>query len=322
MAGGTGQAATQTTFRNPSSTMALVLTSQIQFLATLSFVDNTGAEDSALSGFTNALRWVNLWPSERFSEVVASRIFSSNPDQTHGEDDGDDDTTKRGMSVSFTNDLGSLLFMGNLALFAGLLAIIFSLHILVASAIEAHWLAKVLYPVLMFAMVTRTHRVRVRSDALIVFVSNENRVTSTGKKEFFSKLLAGSRNDLSLFTWADKGQWETVQTSDVNARRDADWFRIGFEPLFADFTQAGSWFILYTLMEIQPGWQVAKPGRIALLEVPNVTITFTGALTCKRGNFEVSLMKVFTLTFYDAHQDAPPQCIALRGVSEKYALPA
>ncbi|CAN0119598.1 unnamed protein product [Ectocarpus sp. 6 AP-2014] len=238
--------------------MALVLTSQIQFLATLSFVDNTGAEDSSLSGFTNALRWVNLWPSERFSEVVASRIFSSKPDQTHGEDDGDDDTTKRGMSVSFTNDLGSLLFMGNLALFAGLLAIIFSLHILVASAIEAHWLAKVLYPVLMFAMVTRTHRVRVRSDALIVFVSNENRVTCTGKKEFFSKLLAGSRKDLSLFTWADKGQWETVQTSDVNARRDADWFRIGFEPLFADFTQAGSWFILYTLMEIQPGWQVAK----------------------------------------------------------------
>ncbi|CAB1104649.1 unnamed protein product [Ectocarpus sp. CCAP 1310/34] len=535
---GMGQASTQSTFRNPSSTMAFLLTSQVQFIATLSLVDNTGAEDSALSGFANILRWVNLWPSESFSEGVASRIFPSEPDKIYGEDDGDDDgdddTTKRGISVSFTHDLGSLLFMGNLALFAGLLVIIFSLHILVASAIEAHWLAKVrngptlscreasralghglslgelstalldtrsqqpsldrgssagrqssdtvqshslrgpstpfrgssdsgdlesnegeggrtnarqrksmgrvlecrqlsqspwlhyphleliflffafegavtsqvsalrstsssklyyaalvtlvLYPVLMFAMVARTHRVRVRSDALIVFVSNENRVTWMGKKEFFSKLLAGSRKDFSLFAWADKGQWETVQTSDVNARRDADWFRIGFEPLFADFTQAGSWFILYTLMEffskllagsrkdfslfawadkgqwetvqtsdvnarrdadwfrigfeplfadftqagswfilytlmeasltpnvagtgststvdeiqpvmtltmssVSPGWQVTKLRKDSLARSTKYTITFTGALTCRWGNFEVSLMK-------------------------------
>ncbi|CAM9536684.1 unnamed protein product, partial [Ectocarpus sp. 12 AP-2014] len=298
------QTATQSTFRNPSSTMALVLTSQIQFLATLSFVGNTGAEDSALSGFTNALRWVNLWPSESFSEGVASRVSSSKPDHTPGEDggdyDGDDDTTQRGMSVSFINDLGSLLFMGNLALFAGLLVIIFSVHIVVASAIEAHWLAKVLYPVLMFAMVARTHRVRVRSDALIVFVSNENRVTSMGKSEFFSKLLAGSRKDFSLFGWADKGQWKTVQTSDANARRDADWFRIGFEPLFADFTQAGSWFIVYTLMEVRRGSSRLKS---SLLFVDGVmqSLTFTGALTCKRGIGEDSLMKAFTLSRYDAH---------------------
>lgn len=99
-----------------------------------------------------------MWPSESFSEGVASRVLSSKPDETPGEDDGEydgendgdhdgdhdgDDGTQRGMSVSFTNDIGSLLFMGNLALFAGLLVIIFSLHILVASAIEAHWLAKV-----------------------------------------------------------------------------------------------------------------------------------------------------------------------------------
>lgn len=94
-------------------------------------------------------------------------------------------------------------------------------------------------------------RVRVRTDALIVFVPNETRETSIGKREFFSKLLAGSTKDFSLFSWADKGQWETVNTSDVKARRDADWFRIGFEPLFADFTQAGSWFIVYTLMEVR-----------------------------------------------------------------------
>ncbi|CAM9869077.1 unnamed protein product, partial [Ectocarpus fasciculatus] len=339
------------------------------------------------------IRWVNLWPSQSFSEGVASRVLSDEPEPTSGEDDGsgdDGDETQRGISLTIISDVGSLLFMGNFALFAGLLVTIFSLHILVASAVEAYWLAKqrateeapralrgdlstsefsaallgtpsqqqqlddslgrkssgtipspqqmerqaissrgstgrgdstsneeesgrtntragssigqvsecrelsqsawlhyphlelvflffafegavtsqvsalrsassstvfyaalatlVLYPVLMVAMVVRTHRVRLRSDTLIVFKSNESDEASTGKS-LFSKMIAGSREDSSLFAWADKGQWETVQTEDEDAKRNADWFRIGFEPLYADFTQAGSWFIIYTLIE-------------------------------------------------------------------------
>ncbi|CAN0367524.1 unnamed protein product [Ectocarpus sp. 6 AP-2014] len=341
------------------------------------------------------IRWVNLWPSQSFSEGVASRVLSNEPEPTAGEDgvsEEDGDATQRGISWTVISDVGSFLFMGNLALFAGFLLTIFSLHILVASAIEAYWLAKqrarnevpralrgdvstsefptallgtrpqqknlddswsagrqtsgtiqspqlmghqavsswdstgggdstneqkrgrtnaragssigqvsqcrelsqsawlhyphlelvfllfafegavtsqvsalrttssstvfyaavatlVFYPVLMVAMVARTHRVRVRSDALIVFTSNESGGGSTGTSSIYSKMIAGLRKDSSLFAWADKGQWETVQTVDEDATRNADWFRIGFEPLFADFTQAGSWFIIYTLIE-------------------------------------------------------------------------
>lgn len=93
-------------------------------------------------------------------------------------------------------------------------------------------------------------RVRVRSDALIVFSSNETDEGSTDKPTLYSKMITGLKKDSSLFAWADKGRWKTVQTADEDARRDADWFRIGFEPLYADFTQAGSWFIVYTLIEV------------------------------------------------------------------------
>ena len=92
------------------------------------------------------IRWVNLWPSQSFSEGVASRVLSDEPEPTSGEDDGsgdDGDETQRGISLTIISDVGSLLFMGNFALFAGLLVTIFSLHILVASAVEAYWLAKV-----------------------------------------------------------------------------------------------------------------------------------------------------------------------------------
>ncbi|CAB1096724.1 unnamed protein product [Ectocarpus sp. CCAP 1310/34] len=386
VAGGTAQAATQSTCRSPSATMAFVLTSQIQFLATLSFVDTTGAEESAFSDLTNNLRWVNLWPSESFSEGIASRIISDEPDQPSDEDD----TTPSAISQTVTSNVGSLLFMGNLALFSGLLVIIFTSHVLVASVVEAYWVAKqrarkvisrslrrglslseipialsgtwsqqptmddgssagsqssgimqspqrmerqavspydggdsksdeeeggprntrpgnsigqvsdcrelsqspwlhyphleliflffafegavtsqmaalrsansstilyaavatlVLYPLLMVVMVARTHRVWVQPDALIVFASSETEEALAGKPSTLSRTVSGLKNDFSLFSWADKGQWETVQTANDKARRKADWFRIGFEPLFADFTQAGSWFIIYTLIE-------------------------------------------------------------------------
>ncbi|CAN0484795.1 unnamed protein product, partial [Scytosiphon promiscuus] len=49
--------------------------------------------------------------------------------------------------------------------------------------------------------------------------------------------------------WANKGQWESVETQDNKNQRERDWFRIGFEPIFVDFTKNGSWFIVYTLIE-------------------------------------------------------------------------
>lgn len=58
--------------------------------------------------------------------------------------------------------------------------------------------------------------------------------------------------DYSLFSWADRGQWETVQTENREIIREGDWFRIGFEPLFVDYTKRGTWFIVISLVEV--GW--------------------------------------------------------------------
>lgn len=74
--------------------------------------------------------------------------------------------------------------------------------------------------------------------------------------------------DYSLFSWADKGQWETVQTPGRYVSRDGDWFRIGFEPIFVDFTKRGSWFIVISLLSVScacticPQSSLAKPAWV------------------------------------------------------------
>ena len=34
------------------------------------------------------------------------------------------------------------------------------------------------------------------------------------------------------------------------ASRQGDWFRIGFEPVFVDYTKHGTWFIVISLVEV------------------------------------------------------------------------
>lgn len=41
-----------------------------------------------------------------------------------------------------------------------------------------------------------------------------------------------------------------METPDNRNKRERDWFRIGFQPIFVDFTKSGSWFVVYTLMEV------------------------------------------------------------------------
>lgn len=53
-----------------------------------------------------------------------------------------------------------------------------------------------------------------------------------------------------MLAWATKGVWGTADTVNGTERRLVDWFRVGFEPLFADFTQSGSWFAVYSLLEV------------------------------------------------------------------------
>lgn len=111
----------------------------------------------------------------------------------------------------------------------------------------------------MFIAIVRTIVVRVRPDSLVVFTPHdsdnagedvEGGVSSASKPSFFSKVKASCREDHSLFAWADKGTWETAETADEETRREAEWFRIGFEPLFVDFTKAGAWFVAYSLVEV------------------------------------------------------------------------
>lgn len=92
----------------------------------------------------------------------------------------------------------------------------------------------------------------MRSQAVLVFkLKPEGGQDFKDKEGFLSKVITGFKKDHSLFAWADKGKWETAKLADEDERRDANWFRIGFEPLFADFTQTGSWFVVYTLVEVR-----------------------------------------------------------------------
>ena len=51
---------------------------------------------------------------------------------------------------------------------------------------------------------------------------------------------------------ADTGQWETVRiVGDEQLQSEWNWFRIGFEPMFTDYTKSGTWFVLVSLFEVR-----------------------------------------------------------------------
>lgn len=62
--------------------------------------------------------------------------------------------------------------------------------------------------------------------------------------------LTGLKEERSAFGWAKKGVWRTTGTTDERERMLGHWFLVGFEPLFADFTQSGSWYAVYVLIEV------------------------------------------------------------------------
>lgn len=57
----------------------------------------------------------------------------------------------------------------------------------------------------------------------------------------------GWRTGDSVFEWADKGAWKcrTSEDEDFDGRK----FRIGFEPLFVDFTKQGAIYIVFLLFK-------------------------------------------------------------------------
>ncbi|CAM9909350.1 unnamed protein product [Ectocarpus fasciculatus] len=366
-----GAEGSSSSIRRPATTMAIVALGQLQFLATLSLVDNTGTEDSELSDFANNLRWVNLWPP-------ASLARSFAPVSMYGE------LGLEGEEDEESGDLSSGVFIGNLVLFLIILLIIFLIHMTVASAIEAYWLAErgaekqvarahrrgvpvreisarlynpwapfdpnsesqrslraleargdsegeaddtdaeegmpqtggrrklseiaecreksqslwlhfphvelmyllfafegavaaqvsaiwedstllvlilaslalMTFPVLMTINILCTFFGKIRPKDHIVFVPNEDDAVEAESglyasvRGFGSKVRDGLKESYSMFAWADKGGWESVDTPNEEDRRAKDWFRIGFEPIFVDFTGAGAWFAVYALIEL------------------------------------------------------------------------
>eukprot|EP00904_Undaria_pinnatifida_P013948 jgi/Undpi1/9684/HiC_scaffold_27.g12140.m1 len=393
-------------FRAPSATLAVVLVGQIQFLATLSLVDTTGAEDPTGAENSWTLEWANLWTPASLVRRVTTLQTTRRLQET--ESSGRCELAEAG-----SDDIGAIVFIGNLALFAVILLTIFLFHVLLASGVEAYWLTKeraneevemaqlqgtpvrelmsarlspssgepgghsdvagaticpgsrqprqwpprsgsqlckkswyrrnssddeeegvhsvthsesrwslssetrdrstsawlhfphvelvfllfafegaiaagvsalresrcpwvlvaaatalLLYPILMFAMVCRTIVLRVRPNDLIAFEPTSSHSNPTdnlvGKVSFLSRVLANWKESHSLISWADTGQWVTVEKTytesrpeddwiqtivDEDSRREGDRFRIGFEPLFVDFTKTGSWFMVYSLVQ-------------------------------------------------------------------------
>lgn len=106
----------------------------------------------------------------------------------------------------------------------------------------------------MFGLVFRIILVRVRSDTLLVFKPNIDGAncppfgTWSGFFKYVFKT-SWTKGD-SLFSWADKGQWEVTQTWDRKRFRESDWFRIGFAPVFVDYTKSGTSFAVIFLVEV------------------------------------------------------------------------
>lgn len=102
----------------------------------------------------------------------------------------------------------------------------------------------------MFVTVWRTIQVRIHPDDLIVFEFYENGA-SPGRGDVFFFGLFKNGKGRSLFSWADKGEWTTVPTLDPKLDRERNWFKTGFEPIFADYTKSGTWFVMVLLVEVR-----------------------------------------------------------------------
>lgn len=101
----------------------------------------------------------------------------------------------------------------------------------------------------MFLTTWRTLLVRILpADSLVAFkpLSSEES-SASGRLARFRETFV---EDLSLFSWADRGEWETLDVDNRGLRRNGDWFRVGFEPMFADYRKFGVWMVLVELVQV------------------------------------------------------------------------
>lgn len=156
---------------------------------------------------------------------------------------------------------------------------------------------KLLYPVLMFVMLWRTLQVRVRPNTLVIFRERPPGEAPAGGLGLLARFHTSLRDDSSLFSWADKGQWETVDTTDREVRREGNWFRIGFEPAFVDYTKRGVWFMIVNLVEVRFVFLSCSDISFYKAVVLFFRVLFIHFLTCQEA-FQVSIMVHFYFTAF------------------------
>lgn len=84
-------------------------------------------------------RWANLWlPSSVVEELT--------PFKTTRRLQETDGSSRCELAEAGSSEIGAVVFIGNLLLFAGILLAIFLLHVFLASGVEAYWLEKVAMP--------------------------------------------------------------------------------------------------------------------------------------------------------------------------------
>lgn len=105
----------------------------------------------------------------------------------------------------------------------------------------------------MITAVWRIVKLRVLPDAVLVFTYYDRESdpdVANDSPGLLSKIKTSLLNDQSLFAWADTGEWETARVEGSQTVREGDWFRIGFEPIFVDFTKSGTWYIIVSLVQV------------------------------------------------------------------------
>lgn len=60
----------------------------------------------------------------------------------------------------------------------------------------------------------------------------------------------GLKGGHSIFQWADKGEWRSSdRKEELGEELDGRKLRIGFEPLFVDYTKEGTIYVIFLLVK-------------------------------------------------------------------------
>ncbi|CAN0409709.1 unnamed protein product, partial [Discosporangium mesarthrocarpum] len=110
--------------------------------------------------------------------------------------------------------------------------------------------AMFIFPVCLLLYVTRVVWMRVRPEnGPVEFFESPGDERGFGCccSNLFRGIYMGWKNGSSVFEWADKGAWRCRRDETVYLEERK--FRIGFEPLFVDYTHQGAIYVVFLLFK-------------------------------------------------------------------------